>query len=195
MRPYPVMRYKKRKSTKSAFRYILLISLIFVTISLSMMQFASIFGKSYPIRNELGQMDDIQNEINPESSYLPLNPDGNYPVGNVSILEITQMEDAETSVPFDAIFYGNISYSYEGFDFLGTVDPASEDRIDWNQKESYITIRVNETAKFIYWYNYTAMEVGILPEMTDGIIREVTVNGTQINLSNITTSGGGFLYN
>jgi hypothetical protein len=131
----------------------------------------------------------------PESSYIPINPTGHAPIGNITLISITKLGVAQTAILASAIAENRISFTYLGYKFLGVQKVASNETMNWASNQGYMTIRVNETARFIYWYNYTQKEVSLISELKGGIIREVTVNGTQIPLENITTFNGGFFYN
>lgn len=158
---------------------------------------SSLFTTNYQIQTSKTNNDD--NELNlcdtPESSYIPINLNGYGPVGNVSLLSITSLGRAQTAILASAILENRVNFTYLGYKFLSVQKIASNETMDWSQKKGYMTIRVNETARFYYWQNYTQKEISIISELKGGIIRQVTVNGTQIPLENITTLNGGYFYN
>jgi hypothetical protein len=158
---------------------------------------SSIYSSNSPYLSSKTYHADSELNINdaPESSYIPINPNGHGPVGNVTLISITSLGRAQTAILASAIVENRVNFTYLGYKFLGVQKVASNETMDWSHKKGYMTIRVNETARFYYWQNYTQKEVSIISELKGGIIREVTVNGTQIPLENITTLSGGFFYN
>jgi len=131
-----------------------------------------------------------------EGSYIPINPDGKKPVGTIYMISIDGLAPGLTLINPNIIIDKNMTFTYSGYKFLGTIAPASSKTRDWENFKGNLTIRVNETAKFQYWYNETTKLVSFKSELSPkGILREVYVNNTQIDLSNITHSQGGYFYN
>lgn len=124
--------------------------------------------------------------IDLETSYVPVNQYGHFPVGNITIRSIDELGLPLLSPnTYAGVLDKNITYTYEGFEFLGTVEIGSEDTINRIFNTGYITVEINESLKFEYWDNYTSKEIAYKSELAGGELVDLTINGTS-DLENAT---------
>ena len=130
----------------------------------------------------------------PESSYESINKDGRQPMGNITVLEITEMDKGEiiTGGPYGMEFPSNIYYEYVGYEFLGVEKIAT---IEEGYFQGHVKILVNDSIKCNYSSDNTNKLVSYKSELSSGVLKEVYVNGTLISLDDIILYNGGYVYN
>ncbi len=200
-----------KKINKNIIKILPVIIILTFSFSISLNSLSYIIGSGNSFNIE--ELDEEKNlnkfnyeNIIPESSYLPRDTDGIMPVGNISVNSIVDLADGEFYVEnfgilINDVIDGKINPEYNGFDFLGVSKIADDETAVYvnNHFEDYITITINETARFDYWYNDTRALISFKSNISDdGILKNITINGTSIDIDDPTTfniTGGGYIFN
>ncbi len=133
----------------------------------------------------------------PHASYLPKYYKGLQPIGNVTITSIQDLQNGIIIVNDTDNEYGMEYPENIGFDyltefpsaFLGVQQIADSEVWDTSTLNGFITIRINETVKYDYYYNDSRTIThfkSALAETQDSQLHRITLNGTEIDLENET---------
>jgi hypothetical protein len=167
---------------------------------IALLGFSFLFS-AFPNGSAISNTNSLENNLEnsnlilpPEASYERINRNGEQPVGNISVTAITSMGRGLT-VGGLGINILNITFSYVGFEFLGTQKIASVNTRTASTRIGYITIRINDTARFTYYANDSKMLAAFKSTLYEGILQEVYMNSTQIPLGQIQKLSGGYVYN